>query len=66
MATNILNFFGYYRLVPEQTYTFYSYAAHAYITKQKPVAPFRTLSLLKSIYGSLTGNDPNTFNPKFY
>lgn len=62
----VMNFFGYYRVIPEENYTFYSYEASAFITKKKPVANRRTLGVLKDFMGYLlAGVDPDGFEPSF-
>lgn len=61
----LLNFFGYYRIIPEVDYTFYSTESYSYVSKKHPVSNYRTLDLLKDFLGYLMTNTPDAFSPAF-
>jgi len=62
----IINYFGFYRIIPEGFYTFYSYDAGSFITKKAPVSNKRTLDTLKDLWGYLIAStQPDTFDPSF-
>jgi len=62
---NLLNFFGYTRVVPHAEYSFYSYESYSFVTKEHEAAPYRTLDLLRDFLSYLTTDSPNTFSPAF-
>lgn len=61
----ILRFFGWFRLIPDEFYTFYSYTVGQQIKKQRPAAPYRTLGLLKRTLGHLLRDRPDAFDESF-
>ena len=62
---NVLNFFGYFRAIPEETYSFYSYYSYSFITKKRPESNHRTLNMLQEFLGFLTQNNADAFSPSF-
>ena len=61
-----LRYFGLFRTIPEESYTFYSYSAYAFVTKKHRTSNRRTLDTLKEFWGYLIeAKDPDAFEPIF-
>ena len=64
-----LSFFNLYRIIPDETYSFYNYSSGSFTTKKRPAANRRTLDTLKDLWGYLIAeSNPDTFDstPSLY